>query len=291
VLLTNVDGDTRPDLVVVVAEGISVTLDGAGNGGFGASTLVTAGTQPSAVVVGKLNGDTTPDMAVANAGSNTVTLHLGTGGGLFAAPTQLTAGTGPAGLVLAELTGDTHLDLAVSSPADGVVTLFQGASNGTFSLHSKPHVLGNPRGLAAVDHNGDGLRDLIVTSPTPGIVSILPGQKALPVSSGNSFTFTAPANSRFIWSMHATTGGPRYWDYYAPVQAGTVSYALPLASTLATSSAPTAPATGKVMSTWNPWVKKWEPTSSTPFNPNQYFLGMLGNDSETQQGAHHYQWP
>jgi hypothetical protein len=291
VLATHLDGDTKPDLVVVMAEGISVSLDGTTNGPFGASTLIAAGSQPSAVVVGLLNAGTVPDMAVANEGSNTVTLHLGAGGGTFAAPTQLAAGTAPAGLVLAELTGDTHLDLAVSSSGDGVVTLLQGASNGTFTPHSKAQVPGMPRGLAAVDHNGDGAQDLIVTSPGADIVSILPGQKAKPTSAGNSFTFTAPSNSRFVWSMHGVNGGPRYWDYYAPVQAGAVTYALPLASTLAPSAAPVTPTTGKVMRTWNPWVMKWEPSSSTPFNPNQYFLNMLGQDTETQPGAHHYQWP
>jgi hypothetical protein len=291
VLLTQVDEDTRPDLVVVMTEGISVSLDAATNGPFGVPKLISTGGQPSAVVVGKLNGDNFVDMAVTNGNGNTVSLHMGAGGGTFAAATQLTTDSGPTGLVLADLTGDNHADLAVSSAENGLVSLFQGASNGTFTLHSKMQVPGAPRGLAAVDHNRDGPLDLIVASPTPGIVTILPGKKVLPTSPGTSFTFTAPANAGFVWSMHGVNGGPRYWDYYAPVQAGAVTYSLPLASTLAPSAAPVAPASGKVLRTWTPWVRKWEPSSPTPFNPNHYFINMMGQDAETQPGAHHYQWP
>lgn len=291
VLVTNVDGDTFPDLVVVVAEGISLALDGSAQGPFAAPKLITAGSQPSAVVVGRLNGDTLPDMAVANAGSNTVSILLGAGGGTFAQPVNLNVGQAPAGLVLAELTGDTSLDLAVTSPTDGTVTLYQGASNGTFVQQSQAPVPGDPRGLAVVDFNGDGLNDLAVASPTANGVYLLLGQKPPPTASGNLFSFTAPAKSGFMWSMHGIEGHRRYWDYYAPIQPGPVSYSLPLPSTLAPSAAPVAPANGKLELTWTPWVKQWEPTSPRLFNPRQFSLLNLGTDAETQPGASHYFWP
>jgi hypothetical protein len=291
VLVTNVDGDLLPDLVVLVAEGVSLALDGFTQGPFGNSTLVTAGSQPSAVVVGRLNGDTLPDLAVANAGGNTVSLRFGAGGGTFGTPVNLTGVVAPAGLVLAELTGDAHLDLAVSSPTDGSVTLFQGASNGTFTSYATVSVQGDPRGLAAVDFNGDGLNDLAVASPTTNGVYLLLGQRPAPTSPGTVFSFNAPADAGFMWSLHGITGQRRYWDYYAPIQPGPVSYSLPLPSTLAPSAAPVAPSSGKVELTWTPWVRQWEPNSTRPFNPRQFSLATLSVDADTQPGASHYFWP
>ncbi|HYH95420.1 putative Ig domain-containing protein [Hyalangium sp.] len=291
VIATHLDGDNRPDLVVLVAEGLSITLDGSAQGLFGNSTLVTAGPQPSAVVVGLLNGDTLPDLAVTNGGGSTVSILLGAGGGAFAAPVNTTVGTAPAGLVLAELTGDAHQDLAVTSPFDGFVTLLRGASNGTFAFHSLVAVPGDPHGVVALDFNQDGLNDLAVLSPTANGVFLLLGQRPLPVSSGSSFSFNAPAKSAFMWSMHRINGMRRFWDYHSPLQPGPVSYSLPLPSTLAPSAAPTVPSSGKVELTWTPYIRQWEPNSARLFNPRQFSLSNLGHDADTQPGASHYLWP
>lgn len=157
--------------------------------------------------------------------------------------------------------------------------------------HSRVTVQGDPRGLAVADLNADGLNDVAVASPTANSVYLLMGQKPAPVDSGNTFSFTAPADSAFMWSMHGIEGHRRYWDYYAPIQPGPVSYSLPLPSTLAPSSAPVAPASGKVELAWTPWVRQWQPSSPRKFNPRQFSLNTLGQDAETQPGASHYFWP
>jgi hypothetical protein len=290
-LLTNVDGDTRLDLVVVVAEGISLALDGFAQGPFGNSTLITAGTQPSAVVVGRLNGDTVPDMVVTNEGSNTLSLFLGAGGGSFASQVNLPTGTAPTGIALAELTGDTHLDLAVTSPVDSTVTLYRGGSNGMFLEHSQVPVAGTLKSLVAVDLNGDGLNDLAVASQSVNSVYLLPGRRPVPTAAGDKFNFTAPPGSGFFYSFHGVDGHRRFWDYASPIQAGLVSYSLPQPSTLAPSSAPVTPASGQLQLSWTPWVRKWGPGSRRPFNPRQFFSANLQPDSDTQPGASHYLWP
>jgi len=291
VLITNVDGDSRLDLVVVVNEGISLALDGNTQGPFGGSTLLSIGTQPSGVVVGRLDGDTFPDIAVSAEGSNSLSIVFGTGGGAFTPAVHFPGGTSPGGIAMGELTGDTHVDLAVTSLSDNAVTLFQGSSTRTFTVHSRIPVAGALTGVAALDFNQDGLNDLMVAQTSITGVALLLGQTPLPTSPGTAFSFTAPAQSGFMWSMHRINGHRRYWDYYSPLQAGPVSYSLPLASTLAPSSAPVAPATGKVELNWTPWVRKWEPTSSHPFNARQFALSNLGMDSDTQPGASHYLWP
>jgi hypothetical protein len=91
--------------------------------------------------------------------------------------------------------------------------------------------------------------------------------------------------------MHRINGLRRFWDYYSALQAGPVSYSLPLPSTLAPSAAPVAPPSGKVELNWTPWVRKWGPGSARAFNPRQFSLSNLGMDSDTQPGASHYLWP
>jgi hypothetical protein len=291
VVVANVGGTSRPDLLVVVNEGLSLALDGNTQGPFGTSTLLTAGSQPSGVVVGRLNNDALDDIAVSNAGSNNVTVYLARTGGGFTGPTHFDAGTAPAGIVLAELTGDANADLAVASSGDGTVTLLQGSSTGTFSTYSRVPVSGSPRGIVAVDFNQDGLTDLLTNVTTNHGIAVLLGRTPLPTSAGTTFSFTAPTQSGFMTSYHRINGHRRFWEYYSPLQAGPVSYSLPLASTLAPSAAPVAPASGKVELTWTPWVRKWEPGSAHPFNPRQFSLANLGMDSDTQPGASHYLWP
>ncbi len=292
VLLANVDGDSRPDLVVVVAEGISLSLDGVAQSTFGTPTLLTVGSQPSAVVVGRLNGDTLPDLMVTNEGSNSLSLLLGAGNGTFAAQVNLPTGTAPTGIALAELTGDSHLDVAVTSPVDNTVILYRGASNGTFAEHSRVPVAGTLKSVAAVDLNGDGRNDLAVASQSVNSVYLLPGKRPLPTSAGQSFSFTAPADSGFMQVLHGIHGYRRYWDYYSPIQPGPVSYSLPLPSTLAPSSTPVAPATGQLTLSWTPWVRKWDLRAIRgPFNPRDFYLSNIGSDADTQPGAHLYLWP
>jgi hypothetical protein len=287
-LLTHVDDDTRPDLVAVVAEGLSLSLDGT----FATPTLLTVGTQPSAVVVGQLNSDTLPDLLVTNEGSNSLSLLLGTGGGTFAAPVSLATGTAPTGLALAELTGDTHLDVAVTSATDSTVILYRGDSSGTFVEHSRVPVNGTLRSVAAVDLNGDGRNDLAVASQSVNSMYLLPGQRPLSTPASQSFRFTAPADAGFMQVFHGIHGHRRYWDYYASIQPGAVSYSLPLPSTLAPSSTPMTPAAGQLTLSWTPWVRKWDARAIRgPFNPRHFDLANLGSDSDTQPGAHLYQWP
>lgn len=60
---------------------------------FSAATNVSVGTAgPFSVVIGDLNGDGTPDLAVANQNSNTVSILLGDGIGAFGTATNFAVG-------------------------------------------------------------------------------------------------------------------------------------------------------------------------------------------------------
>ena len=93
VAIGDLNGDGKLDLAVAnigsLTHGSTVSvLLGSGNGTFGAKTDYGVGSYPSFVAIGDLNGDGKPDLAVANSGSNTISVLLNIGRGL-PTPTML----------------------------------------------------------------------------------------------------------------------------------------------------------------------------------------------------------
>ena len=73
--------------------------------------------------MGDLNGDGKADLAVANEGSNTVSVLLNLGAGTFAAKVDYVVGTAPYSLGLGDLDGDGKVDLAVANQGDDTVSV------------------------------------------------------------------------------------------------------------------------------------------------------------------------
>ncbi len=71
------------------------------------------GSYPGSVVLDDFNGDTVPDMAVANQSGATVTIRLGTGSGSFGTASSFATGSTPIGLASGDFNGDTKRDLVV----------------------------------------------------------------------------------------------------------------------------------------------------------------------------------
>ena len=87
---------------------------------FFAAGTFGAGSDPLSVAVGDFNGDGKPDLAVANSGSNNVSVLLGNGDGTFQAAVNYGAGTEPYSVAVGDFNGDGKPDLAVA--ASGATT-------------------------------------------------------------------------------------------------------------------------------------------------------------------------
>ena len=89
---------------------------------------------PNSVAVGDFNGDGRTDLAVANSGSNTVTILLGNGDGTFTA-TAVSPATGklPVSVAVGDFNGDGKADLAVANQGSNTVTILLGNGDGTFT--------------------------------------------------------------------------------------------------------------------------------------------------------------
>jgi hypothetical protein len=81
------------------------------------------GSQPAALVAADFTGDGVLDLAVANSGSDTITILAGLGGGNFVA-SDFTAPQAPFALGLGDLDGDGRLDLASANRDANTVTVF-----------------------------------------------------------------------------------------------------------------------------------------------------------------------
>ncbi|MFM6897556.1 MAG: FG-GAP repeat domain-containing protein, partial [Microcystis panniformis] len=79
------------DAATITVDGQAISVEMA----FSPPTNFTVGNRPSSVTVGDFNGDGKSDLATANAGSNNVSVLLGTGTGSFGPATNFSVGITP----------------------------------------------------------------------------------------------------------------------------------------------------------------------------------------------------
>jgi len=124
------NGDDIPDLAVTNQNngypllGTVTVLIGRGNGTFiPTSVSPQTGSVPYSVAIADFNGDGKEDLAVANAGSNTITILLGKGDGSFASAASPAVGKDPVFAAVADFNGDGVPDLAAASNTTSSVTV------------------------------------------------------------------------------------------------------------------------------------------------------------------------
>ncbi len=137
------------------------------------------GLRPESVVVGDIDGDGKPDMALVNDSSNTVSILLNTGNSgtiSFANKLDFVAGLSPTSLAIGDIDRDGKLDLAISNYDSNTVSIYKNTSNtGAISFATKVDFITgiNPRSVIIGDFDMDGKPDLVVANEGSGNVSIL----------------------------------------------------------------------------------------------------------------------
>ena len=144
----------------------------------------TVGTTPYSVTTGDFNADGNRDIAIANNGTNNVSVLLGTGTGIFGAKTDFTVGTGPRSVTTGDFNADGKTDLAAANYGGNTVSILLGTGTGSFGAKTDFAAGALPTSVTTGDFNADGKIDLAVTNVVGPKVAILLGV-------GNG-TFNAP---------------------------------------------------------------------------------------------------
>jgi hypothetical protein len=112
------------------------------------------------VAIADLNGDGKLDLAVAECGSNVVTILLGKGDGSFQAGASYPVGMCPASVASGDFNRDGKLDLAVTNIDSNDISVLLGNGTGTFQAPVSYAVPEGPISVTVGDFNGDGKLDL-----------------------------------------------------------------------------------------------------------------------------------
>ncbi len=235
----NFNAGTLPELAVADRKDNTITvLRNQDGGNFVAEvnspfSLPVTAIGPTALAEGILrnasssgtNASQTPDLVVANAESNNVTVllsSLDSSGNLLlkeATGSPYTVGNSPSSIVLADFNGDGNLDFAVANEGDSTISLFKGDGTGGFTeFPGSPLALGGTLAIDSTALPGATLQTPYSASlraaggsgaRTWGVIAgTLPSGLSLNPATGTiSGTPTAAGNSNFAVSV-ADSGTP-----------------------------------------------------------------------------------
>ena len=158
--------DGRLDLAAANFGSNSVSLLLNGGGGIlynDQDKDLPTGRNPAGIVCADFNEDGIPDLALANSGSDTISVFLGKGDGSFNARKDFPTASGPLVIAVSDFNRDGHLDVAVTAVEDEKVSILLGHGDGTLGPRTDVSVDTDPIWIAAADLNGDEKPDLVVS--------------------------------------------------------------------------------------------------------------------------------
>ncbi|MBU1319944.1 MAG: VCBS repeat-containing protein [candidate division Zixibacteria bacterium] len=130
------------------------------------------GSNPISVLAADLNGDSIPDLAVANHHSDNVSILLNSDS-TFQAAINYAAGNGPFSVFAGDLDGDGCKDLAVANAVSDDVSILLNNCEGIFTQNGAYAIGDHAYSVFVADLDGDGHLDLAVANAAAGTLSIL----------------------------------------------------------------------------------------------------------------------
>jgi trimeric autotransporter adhesin len=183
------NGDGRPDLVSAnnhsntVSVLLNTTVPGATTPSFAAQQGFDTGLNPNSVAVGDFNGDGKPDFAIADFGSDDVSVLLNTtviatGPLAFTTQQEFDTGNQPNSVAAGDFNGDRRPDLASANNHSNTVSVLlnttaPGATTPSFAAQQVFNTGLYPNSVAVGDFNGDGRLDLASANSGSDDVSVL----------------------------------------------------------------------------------------------------------------------
>jgi hypothetical protein len=189
VTVADVNEDGKPDLIAAnfndntVSLLLNDTVLGTYPPNFRSQQTFAAGTEPSSVAAGDLNGDGRPDVIVSNYNAASISVLINTTepgviAGSFGALQTFATGRQPLSVALVDINGDGKQDVVVANQRDNTVsvllnTAFPGNTSAFFAAQTTLATGLDPFALTSADVNGDGKPDLIVANTGDRTLSVL----------------------------------------------------------------------------------------------------------------------
>ena len=162
-VLTNIFGNSYPDLICANTNGLLVVFQNTGPGEFVFQNTYGVGSGSEYVIAADVNGDGHPDLITADYANNTLTVLTNDGTGNFPNLTTYTVGTNPVCVAAADINGDGKVDLVCANYTSKSLTVLTNNGHGVFGSNATINLSGKPTSLALQDLNNDGKPDLVVT--------------------------------------------------------------------------------------------------------------------------------
>ena len=177
----NSDGNLDVAFALAGTDSIAIFM-GNGDGTFQAPTTIglPTGSAPDAIVTGDFLGNGLTDLAVADAGTNSITIILNTGNGGFEVLPSISVGQAPISIAKGDFENDGRIDLAVADINSGDVTVLSNQGGGNFVALPPIALPVGAAGFALASsivagNFGTGNVDLAVTDSANSVVDILQG--------------------------------------------------------------------------------------------------------------------
>ncbi|MDY7108752.1 MAG: VCBS repeat-containing protein, partial [Planctomycetota bacterium] len=149
-----------------------VVLLNNGDGSFQSPARYDAGEGPHDLALGDLNGDSWPDMAVANSHSDDISILFNLGNGTFGETDNYSFGSDPIAIATGDVDGDDWLDVAVGNDSNDTVSILINNGDGTFAQPAHYSAGDAPHSVVFGDLNSDSWPDVVV-GRFSGAISVL----------------------------------------------------------------------------------------------------------------------
>jgi len=178
ILLSDLDGDGKSDIVVANATGNSVsifrnqaTYGSLTSAMFASETTLSTNGNPKSMAITDVNGDGAPDIVVVNSANNSVSIFRNTSTGAgniqFAPKVDMETGNNPYAVSVGDMDLDGWPDIAVANLKDNTVSIFRNTStafNMTFASRLDLVTGANPDALSLGDLDNDGKMEIAVVN-------------------------------------------------------------------------------------------------------------------------------